>query len=97
MGIMKGKTTALILTDLRNVRSNLQTSSYELCLTVTIGDVAYHLQLLQSLAHRQLLLHNLHTCQPPHPVPFLLWPDLEHLPYSRRCAPINLHPFPMHS
>jgi hypothetical protein len=52
MGIMKGKTTALILTDLRNVRSNLPTYSYDLCLTVIIGDVAYHLQLLQSLAHR---------------------------------------------
>jgi hypothetical protein len=94
MGIMKGKTTALILTDLRNVRSLTPNLNCDLWLTITPGDVADNLQLLQNLAHRQLLQHNLHTCQPSNSLPLLLRTDLEHLPHSRRCTPISLYPSP---
>jgi hypothetical protein len=92
MGIMKGKTTALILTDLRNVRSLTPNFSYDLCLISITGDVAYNLQLLQSLADRQFLQYNIHPGKSPHPIPVLLRIDLEYIPYSCRRTPISLHP-----
>lgn len=93
MGMLKGKAWSQIGTDLRTVGESAQVS-VSFMLTCA-ANVAHHLGLVQSVAHRQLLLHHLLPRRAPHRVPQLLRPAVEYLLESCSCAsmisPLSIH------
>lgn len=76
MGLMKGKSSADISADLRNVCRSLPSKT---CDADRTGNISNHLRLLQDMANRQLLQHDVLPRGSPNRIPELVWPLLEHL------------------
>jgi hypothetical protein len=89
MGLMKHKTIALIVQDFRNVSLAILNTVRALSLIHQAGTLRSHLRLIQSVAHRQLLLHHLLPRREAHDLPQLLWAVMEHIPFASRCSIID--------
>jgi hypothetical protein len=93
MGFLKHKTVAMIAQDFHNVRPVTQ----KICscgLTFRLGALRPHLRLVQNLANRQLLLHNILPRREAHDLPQLLWPVVEYIPLARSGSTVDTEAIP---
>lgn len=89
MGIMKGKTVALIVQDFRNVSVAQMVKGSTASNIWVLGTFRPHLRLIQGVAHRQFLLDYLLSSRASNHFPQLLWSVVEHIPLARRCSFID--------
>jgi hypothetical protein len=91
IGIMKGKTVALIAQDFRNVRpSSHQPTVADAVINIYPGAFRPHLRLVQSLANCQLLQHHIYSRRAPHRLPEFLWSAVEHLPIAGSSSVVDI-------
>jgi hypothetical protein len=78
MGLMKHKTMPLIVQDFRNVGDSVHLPEHAIADTY-LGATRPHFRFVQSLAHRQFLLHHILPRREAHDLPQLLWAFVEHI------------------